>query len=144
LANTYVQCLMHVVFSTKERRQMIPRESQSRLWTYIGGICKKEGVFVREIGGMPDHVHLLIQQPPTMALSDIVQAIKAGSSQWMGPKFAWQRGFGGFSVSASKADAVVRYIREQEKHHRKMSYEEEIFAMYRKHGMRFDPKYALG
>ena len=72
MANTYVQCLMHVVFSTKERRQIIPRESQSRLWAYMGGICKKEGVFVREIGGMPDHVHLLIQQPPTMALSDIV------------------------------------------------------------------------
>ncbi len=144
MANTYVQCLMHVVFSTKERRQMIPRESQSRLWTYIGGICKKEGVFVREIGGMPDHVHLLIQQPPTMALSDIVQAIKAGSSQWMGPKFAWQRGFGGFSVSASNADAVVRYIRDQEKHHRKMSYEDEIIAMYWKHDMPFDPKYALG
>jgi putative transposase len=105
---------------------------------------QKESVFVREIGGMPDHVHLLIQQPPTMALSDIVQAIKAGSSQWMGTKFAWQRGFGGFSVSASKADAVVRYIRNQERHHRKMPYEEEIFAMYRKHGMRFDPKYALG
>jgi len=60
MANTYVQCLMHVVFSTKERRQIIPRESQSRLWAYMGGVCKKEGVFVREIGGMPDHVHLLV------------------------------------------------------------------------------------
>src|SRR5260370_37700494 len=104
---------MQVVFSTKECRQMIPRESQARLWTYIGGICKKEGVFVREIGGMPDHVHLLIQQPPTMALSDIVQAIKAGSSQWMGPKFAWQRGFGGFRARASKAKAAGRYFRGQ-------------------------------
>ena len=144
MANTYVQCLMYVVFSTKERRQVIPRESQSRLWAYIGGVCKKEGILVREIGGMPDHVHLLIQQPPTMALSDIVREIKAGSSKWMGAKFAWQRGFGGFSVSASNANAVVRYIRDQDRHHRKMSYEEEIFAMYRKHGMRFDPKYALG
>jgi REP element-mobilizing transposase RayT len=135
---------MHVVFSTKERRPMIPPESQIRLWAYMGGMCKKEGIFVREIGGMPDHVHLFIQQPPTMALSDIVLKIKAASSKWMGPRFAWQRGFGGFSVSASNANAVVRYIRDQERHHRKMSYEEEIFAMYRKHGMRFDPKYALG
>src|SRR5260221_10736282 len=110
LANTYVQCLMHVVFSTKERRQIIPRESQSRLWAYMGGICKKEGVFVREIGGMPDHVHLLIQQPPTMALSDIVLNVKAASSQWMGPKFAWQRGFGAFKPIATNAGCVVHYI----------------------------------
>jgi REP element-mobilizing transposase RayT len=95
MANTYVQCLMHVVFSTKERRQIIPPESQTRLWAYMGGVCKKEGIFVREIGGMPDHVHLFIQQPPTMALSDIVLKIKAASSKWMGPRFAWQRGFGG-------------------------------------------------
>src|SRR5260370_35359336 len=102
---------MHVVFSTKERRQMIPRESQSRLWTYIGDICKKEGVFGREIGGMPNHVHLLIQQPPTMAVSDIVQAIKAGSSQWMEPKSARQRGFGGFGEIGSAPHHDVRDLR---------------------------------
>jgi len=93
---------------------------------------------------MPDHTHLLIQQPPTMALSDIVYEIKTGSSQWMGSKFAWQRGFGAFSVSASNLDTVVRYIRTQEKHHKKMSFDEEFLALLKKHGLPFDPKYVFG
>jgi len=115
LANTYVQSLVHIVFSTKDRRPIITNES--KLWAYMTGICKNEKIFVNEIGGMSDHVHLLIQQPPTMVLSDIVYTIKTGSSQWMGPKFAWQRGYGAFSVSASNIDTVVRYIRTQKKHH---------------------------
>ena len=79
-----------------------------------------------------------------MALSDIVYKIKTGSSQWMGVKFAWQRGFGGFSVSASNIDAVVRYIRTQEKHHKKMSFDEELLALLKKHRIPFDPKYVFG
>jgi len=144
LANTYVQSLVHVVFSTKDRRPIIPKTSQSKLWAYMAGICKNEEIFVHEIGGMPDHAHLLIQQPPTMALSDIVYKIKTGSSQWMGVKFAWQRGYGAFSVSASNIDTVVRYIRTQEKHHKKMSFDEEFLALLKKHGLPFDPKYVFG
>src|SRR5258708_11694400 len=104
MANTYVQFLIHIVFSPKDRRPLIPKESQPSLWAYMTGICKNKKIFVHEIGGMPNHVHLLIQQPPTMALSDIFYEIKTGSSQWMGAKFAWQRGFGAFSVSASNID----------------------------------------
>jgi putative transposase len=142
LANTYVQSLVHVVFSTKDRRPIITKPSQ--LWAYMAGICNQEKIFVHEIGGMPDHTHLLIQQLPTMALSDIVHKIKTGSSLWMGPKFAWQRGFGAFSVSASNIDAVVRYIRTQEKHHKKMTFEDELLALLKKHKIPFDPKYVFG
>ncbi len=76
------------------------------MWGYLAGICKKERIFVHEIGGMEDHVHMLIQLPPTLSLSDAILEIKASSSRWMGKNFAWQRGFGAFSVSASNANAV--------------------------------------
>ncbi|HWX53444.1 MAG TPA: IS200/IS605 family transposase [Verrucomicrobiae bacterium] len=142
MANTYVQSLVHIVFSTKDRHPIITQ--QSELWAYMAGICNTEKIFVHEICGMPDHAHLLIQQPPTMALSDIVYKIKTGSSQWMGPKFAWQRGFGAFSVSASNIDPAVRYIRTQEKHHKKMTFEVELLALLKKHKVRFDPKYVFG
>jgi REP element-mobilizing transposase RayT len=108
------------------------------------GVCKEERIFVQEIGGMDDHAHLLIQLPATLSLSDAVLEIKTSSSRWMGRNFAWQRGFGAFSVSASNLDAVVRYIRTQESHHKKMSFDEEFIALLRKHGVLFDPKYVLG
>jgi len=144
MAHTYVQNLIHLVFSTKERRKLVPKDKQPRLWGYMSGICKKEKIFVHEIGGMEDHAHMLIQLPPTLSLSDAVLEIKTSSSRWMGRSFAWQRGFGAFSVSASNLDTVVRYIRTQESHHKKMSFDEEFIALLRKHGVAFDPKYVFG
>ena len=144
MAHTYVQNLIHLVFSTKERRKLVPKDQQPRLWGYMAGICKKEKIFVHEIGGMEDHAHMLVQLPPTLSLSDAVLEIKTSSSRWMGRNFAWQRGFGGFSVSASNVDAVVRYIRTQESHHKKMSFDEEFIALLKKHGVAFDPKYVFG
>ena len=144
MSHTYVQNLVHVVFSTKERQKVIPKKSQSRLWAYLAGICKRERIFVHEIGGMDDHAHMLLQLPPTLSLSDAVLEIKTSSSRWMGRSFAWQRGFGAFSVSASNLETVVRYIRTQESHHRKMTFEEEFIALLKKHGVAFDPKYPFG
>jgi len=144
MSHTYVQNLVHVVFSTKERQELIPKESQSRLWGYLADICKRERVFVHEIGGMDDHAHMLLQLPPTLSLSDAVLEIKTSSSRWMGRRFAWQRGFGAFSVSASNLETVVRYVRTQESHHRKMTFEEEFIALLKKHGVAFDPRYVFG
>jgi len=144
MAHTYVQNVIHLVFSTKERRKLISKERQARLWKYMVGICKQERIFVHEIGGMEDHAHMLIQLPPTLSLSDAVLEIKTSSSRWMGRSFAWQRGFGAFSVSASKLDTVVRYIRTQESHHKKMSFDEEFIALLKKHGVAFDLKYVFG
>jgi REP element-mobilizing transposase RayT len=144
MAHTYVQNLIHLVFSTKERRKLIPKDQQSRLWGYMAGVCKKEKIFVHEIGGMEDHAHMLFQLPPTLSLSDAVLEIKTSSSRWMGRNFAWQRGFSAFSVSASNVDALVRYIRTQESHHKKMSFDEEFIALLKKHGVAFDPKYVFG
>ena len=144
MAHTYVQNLVHVVFSTKDRRKLISQDCQPSLWGYMAGICKQQRIFVHEIGGMEDHAHVLFQLPPTWSLSDAVLEIKTSSSRWMGRSFAWQRGFGAFSVSSSNLDAVIRYIRTQQAHHRKMSFEEEFIALLKKHGVEFDPRYVFG
>jgi REP element-mobilizing transposase RayT len=147
MSHTYAQNVIHVVFSTKDRRKTISTEFQPRLWAYSAGICKKQGIFVHAIGGMPDHVHFLIQVPPVMALAKAVLAIKSNSSRWAnqgGQRLAWQQGYAAFSVSASIVPAVVRYIQNQEAHHRKMSFDEEFLALLRKHGVEFDPKFVFG
>jgi putative transposase len=96
---------------------------------------------------MEDHIHLLLQIPPTMTLAEAVRTVKSNSSSWMKQeikKFAWQEGYGGFSVSKSKIPVVVRYIKNQERHHKKMSFEDEFRALLEKHGIEFDPKYVFG
>jgi len=144
MAHTYVQNLVHVIFSAKDRRKLISQDCQPSLWGYMAGICKQQRIFVHEIGGMEDHAHVLFQLPPTWSLSNAVLEIKTSSSRWMGRSFAWQRGFGAFSVSSSNLDAVIRYIRTQRAHHRKMSFEEEFIALLKKHGVEFDPRYVFG
>jgi putative transposase len=144
MSHTYAHNPVHVVFSTKERLMLIAKESQGRLWAYLAGICKKQKIFVHEIGGMEDHVHMLIEIPLTIAFSDALQEIKTSSSRWMGRNFAWQRGFGVFGVSASNMGSVIRYIRTQEAHHKKMSFEEEFIALLKRHGVQYDPRYVFG
>ena len=138
MAHALVQNCLHVVFSTKDRLKLIPQEKQARTWAYLAGICRNEKIFVHEIGGMEDHVHMLIQLPPTIALADAVQEIKGSSSKWMGKLFAWQRGYGAFSVCRSTLDRVARYIRNQEAHHRRRTYEQEFIALLEKHGVEYD------
>lgn len=142
MAHTLVQNPLHVVFSTKQRRKLIARDKLGWTWAYLAGICKQEKIFVHEIGGMEDHVHMLIQLPQTIALSDAILKIKVGSSKWMGRRFSWQRGYGAFSVSKSNVNAVIRYIRNQEAHHKRMTYDDEFIALL-KHGVPFDPKYVF-
>jgi putative transposase len=147
VSHTYAQNTIHLVFSTKDRRKSIPVELQPRLWAYVGGICKKSKIIIHAVNGTDDHIHLLIQIAPTMRLADAVQAIKSNSSRWahdQGHKFAWQQGYGAFSVSASNAPAVLRYIENQKAHHKRMTFDAEFLALLKKHQIDFDPKYALG
>ena len=144
MSHSYAHNPVHIVFSTKERRRLIPKESQGRLWAYMAGVCRKRRIFVHEIGGMENHIHLLVQVPLTLSFSDAMQEIKTSSSRWMGRNFAWQRGFGLFVVSASNVDAVVRYVRTQETHHKKMTFEQEFIALLEKHGVKYDPRYIFG
>ena len=99
------------------------------------------------IGGMEDHIHLLLQFPPTLMIADAIKTIKANSSGWMSDeigRFAWQQGYGGFGVSKSNIAAVVRYIQNQERHHRRMRFEKEFIALLKKHGIEYDPRYVFG
>ncbi|HKW63423.1 MAG TPA: IS200/IS605 family transposase [Candidatus Acidoferrum sp.] len=147
MSHTYAQNVIHVVFSTKERYKAMDGEFRPRLWAYVTGICKKLDIYVHAVGGMEDHLHLLIQIPPTLTLSKAVATIKANSSRWaseQGHKFSWQQGYGAFSVSASVVPVVVRYIRNQEEHHKKMDFEAEFVALLKKHGVEYDPKYVFG
>jgi len=147
VSHTYAQNVIHVVFSTKDRRKLMPNEFRPRMWAYAAGICKKLDILVHAAGGMDDHIHLLIQIPPTVALAKAVLAIKSNSSRWAseeGLKFAWQQGYGAFSVSSSNVPVVVRYIQNQEAHHKKMNFDAEFLALLKKHGIEFDPKYVFG
>ncbi|HYX54382.1 MAG TPA: IS200/IS605 family transposase, partial [Candidatus Limnocylindrales bacterium] len=131
MPHTYSQNYLHVVFSTKERRKLITREMQPKLWAYLAGIARNHDFLVLANGGMEDHVHLLIQLPPVLALAKAVSTLKSNSSRWMsehGSWFAWQEGYGAFSVSASKLGTVESYIANQERHHRRITYEDEFLG----------------
>ena len=147
MSHTYAQNVIHVVFGTKDRHKAIPQALQPRMWAYVAGICQKLGILVHAVGGMEDHIHLLIQVPPSLAVSKAVLAIKSNSSRWAneeGCKFAWQQGYGAFSVSSSMVPAVVRYIQNQSAHHKKMSFDVEFLALLKKHRVEFDPKFVFG
>ena len=137
MAHTSTHNYLHIVFGTKERASRIPKLLQPRLWAYLAGICKNYDMLPFAIGGMEDHVHLLLRLPPVLALAKAISVVKANSSRWMnehGADFAWQGGYGAFSVSKSNLAAVTRYIREQKHHHRKMSFAEEYRALLKRHG----------
>jgi REP element-mobilizing transposase RayT len=147
MPHTYAQNTVHIIFSTKDRRGSIPKEFQPSLWSYIAGICKNHAIFTQAIGGAASHIHLLIQLPQSLPLAKAILTIKSNSSRWahaQNHKFAWQEGYAAFSVSASLVPAVVRYIQNQEAHHKKMPFDAEFLALLKKHGVSFDPKFALG
>jgi putative transposase len=124
--------LVHVVFATAERRPMIRQEIQEGLHRYMGGIARENGIPALAIGGAPDHVHLLLSLPRTVSVAKAVQLLKAGSSKWLHenfPKlksFAWQEGYGAFSIGVSQRLATVKYIEGQAEHHKRISYGEEF------------------
>jgi REP element-mobilizing transposase RayT len=137
MPHTSTHNYLHIVFGTKERASSIPELLQPRLWAYMAGICNNYAIVAFAIGGMEDHVHLLWRLPPMLLLAKAVSVVKANSSRWMKehcPKFAWQTGYGAFSVSKSNMAAVTRYIRDQKIHHRKMTFEEEYRALFKLHG----------
>jgi putative transposase len=147
MAHSYSQIHIHLVFSTKDRRDSIAKEWQPRLWAYLAGICHNHEIIALAIGGTENHVHLLILLPPKLSLAKAVGQLKANSSKWMGEQghnFSWQEGYGAFSVSSSNIDRVIRYIENQEAHHRKANFEDEFRALLRRHGVEYDPEWVFG
>jgi putative transposase len=147
MPHSHAENLVHVVFSTKDRGKIISPDLRPKMWSYLAGICKNLEMHVHAIGGVSDHVHLLVRLPAAMPLAKAVNTLKSNSSKWAKEEesnFAWQEGYAAFSVSASLVPTVVRYIRAQESHHKKMTFEAELFALLRKHGVKFDAAHVLG
>ena len=144
---SYVSSYYHCVFSTKERRPLIPPPLRERLWPFMGGIARQHGMKAIEIGGVQDHVHLLLSLPSTLTISKALQLIKGGSCKCVHDTFPehrlfnWQIKYGAFGVSVSLLDKTIAYIRAQEQHHRKMTFQEEFLALLKKHRVQFDERY---
>ena len=144
--HSFTSCLVHVVFSTRQRERLLEPEIQKRLWPYLGGIARQHEMKSIAIGGVADHVHMLLSLPPTLPLAKAVQLLKGNSSKWLRETFpnlscagfAWQEGYGAFSIGVSGIDDTVEYIHTQEEHHRKLGFREELEIFLRKHGMSFD------
>ena len=150
MASTLVKIDVHLIFHIKSANTRMREEDLPRIFAYIGGVIKGiEGLPI-VVGGMPDHVHILTSLPKTKSLADFVQAVKADSSKWMKrmdsyyEKFAWQDGYGAFSVSPSLLDKTVSYIRGQANHHQKRSVQEEYKLFLEAYGIQYDERYAFG
>ena len=141
MSHSYVCCLVHVVFSTAERRFTIRNEIQERLHGYLGGIARENGMKALAVGGVGDHVHLLLSLPRTVSVAKAVQLLKSGSSKWIhenfpaSTSFAWQEGYGAFSVGISQAETTMRYITTQAEHHKKISFADELKKFLAVHGI---------
>ena len=150
MANTYTSLHYHVVFSTKNRHPWIHAELEKRIWEYLGGIARLNDMKAIQIGGVEDHVHVVIGAPPTIAVSKAVQLLKGGSSRWIHETFPalagfeWQDGYGAFSVSKSQLPEVIEYVANQREHHRVRTFQEEYRAFLEKHGVEYDERYLWG
>jgi REP element-mobilizing transposase RayT len=150
MAHSYISSLYHCIFSTKSRRKIINPDLQERLWPYIGGIARENKMKALAVGGVEDHVHLLLSLPATVTVAHAIQLIKGSSSKWIHDTFrehrtlAWQEGYGAFSIGISQVDKTVAYIQKQIDHHRKKTFEEEFLSFLKKHGMEYDLRYIWG
>lgn len=149
MPRTYTNLLTHIIFSTKQRQPFITDNIKPRLHSYIGGIFRELHGVAYNVGGVTDHVHLLVSMPPALSISDAVRTIKTNSSKWMKQQgddfksFEWQNGFGAFAVSQSNMNDVARYIAEQEEHHRTRTFQEEYIAFLERHGIEYDKRYVF-
>lgn len=150
MSHSYISSLVHYVFSTKKRQHLITPTLQERLFPYMGGIVKTNKMKALAIGGTENHVHLLLSLPASLSVAKAVQLIKGGSSKWIHDTFpqhrtfAWQEGYGAFSVSVSHVQDTLIYIQNQEEHHRKKTFEEEFLQFLKKHNIEYDERYVWG
>ena|SRR6266480_2557950 len=144
---SYVSSYSHCVFSTKERSKLITPALQERLWPFLGGIARRNDMKALIVGGVEDHIHILLSLPATMPIAKAMQLVKGGSSKWIHETFpeqqlfAWQKKYGAFSVSVSQLDAVMNYIQNQREHHRVRTFQEEFLDLLKKHRIEYDERY---
>lgn len=149
MAHTFTRLLTHVIFSTAGREPAINQAIRNDLHAYFGGIIRELGGNAIAVGGTENHLHALLRLGSDTNLADVLRIAKTNSSRWVHEQwperrhFAWQRGYAAFTVSESNVEAVIRYIANQEEHHRKVSFEEEFVAFLRKHGVPFEPNHVF-
>lgn len=147
MSQSLASILVHIIFSTKLRRPLIQPEIKIDLHSYIASIARSYESSVHEVGGVNDHIHLLVSLPRTLSLSKLIEEIKKGSSKWIKTKgqffndFSWQNGYGAFSIGQSNFDSLRKYIQNQEEHHKKISYQDEFRAFLKKYGIKHDERY---
>jgi REP-associated tyrosine transposase len=144
--HSFNSCLIHCVWSTKNRASFLDSNLRERLWPYLGGIARENRMKALAIGGTVDHVHILVSLPGTLSVAKAIQLLKGNSSKWIHETFpkltdsTWQEGYGAFSIGVSGVEATVTYIRNQEEHHRKRTFREEFVAMLRKYGLDYEER----
>jgi REP element-mobilizing transposase RayT len=147
MANTYSQIMIHAVFAVKYRENFITKHWRDNLHRYISGIITNQGAKSLAVGGWKDHVHILFGMPVTTSIADFIGVIKANSSKWINEqhflktKFNWQSGYGAFSYAKSQRDTVIKYIINQEEHHKTKSFKEEYLKMLNDFEITYDDKY---
>jgi len=147
MSHTCGNILLHLIFSTRERRPLMRPEFRNDLFAYLGGIVREMGGTALIVGGTADHVHMLVRVRPSQPAAEIARIVKTNSSRWIRercPDFAWQTGYGVFSVSESNVSAVKQYIASQEEHHSRRSFQDEFRMFLRKNGIVVDEKYVWG
>ena len=147
MPDTFSKLIYHVIFGTKHREPLITPALREELYRYVAGIVRGQDGVLFEIGGVPDHVHVVVQIRPDTAVAEMVRLIKANSSKWANERpdspgrFSWQRGYGAFTVSLSQLEGVREYVRNQEQHHRRRTFQEEFVEFLNRHGIEFDERY---
>lgn len=143
---SFARLTYHVVFATKYRKPTITDDRQDRLYQYIGGIFRARKGHALQIGGVEDHLHVLAELSPSIAVSDVIRDVKANSSRWMREEmnveiFEWQKGYGAFTVSYNRIEAIRNYIQNQKEHHRTRTFQEEYVDFLERHGIDYRIEY---
>ena len=147
MPHTYTDVLIHFIFSTKDRAPLIVPEIREKLIAYLGGIIRELKGSPMSVNAVADHLHALIRMPSDASPAEMMRVVKTNSSRWVHEQwsqqesFAWQTGYGAFSVSESNVDQVREYIARQEEHHRRMTFQEEFIAFLKRHNIQYDPRY---
>ena len=149
MAGKFLSVDIHMIWSTKKRQRFIGRQWASRLHSYLGSIAVAKDARLIEANSEPDHIHLYVSMPSTIAIAELINAFKSNSTRWIRQTFpdrrffAWQEGYGAFSVSRSQAAAVIEYIRNQHKHHCQCDFQQEFLELLRRHEIPFDTRYVF-
>jgi len=147
MPHSILKILVHIVFSTKNRADLITPEIENELFGYIHGIVENNNSKLIIAGGMPNHIHLLVSLPKKIDVPDLIGDIKRDSSSWIKKQgaefgnFYWQKGYGAFSIGQSQVGTVTRYIKNQKEHHRKRNFEDEFRVLLKKYEVEYDERY---